>query len=181
MKRSQVFAALILTTAFVSAATLRRDQDSATNAADKPAPDAAVERTRDTVRMHDDIYKTAVVLITDKYVHSEDDFPAGSAAIALFDAVEKKGWHKVRLLDASGEPIDDANVAKDDFERDAIKRLKSGDTFVQKVITKDKKRFLRAATPIPVVMQKCLMCHPNYNSAKDGEPIGALAYTIPVR
>ena len=69
------------------------------------AADAALSRTRKQVRMLDDIYKTTVVLITDKYVHDKDDFPAGSAAVALFQAVEKNGWHKVRLLDAAGEPI----------------------------------------------------------------------------
>ncbi|MCU0981659.1 MAG: hypothetical protein MUF25_21115 [Pirellulaceae bacterium] len=62
-------------------------------------PDRALERTRKTVRMLDDIYKAAVVLITDKYVNDEDDFPAGSAAIALFDAVKQKNWHEVKLLD----------------------------------------------------------------------------------
>ena len=68
--------------------------------------DAALERTRKTVRMLDDIYKTTVVLITEHYVNDEDDLPAGTAAIALFDAIKKKGWHEVRLLDAKpGEPI----------------------------------------------------------------------------
>ena len=57
------------------------------------AVDAVTERTRDTVRMLDDVYKAAVVLITTHYVNDEDDLPAGTAAIALFDAVNKKGWH----------------------------------------------------------------------------------------
>ena len=90
------------------------------------AVDAATERARDTVRMLDDVYKAAVVLITTHYVNDEDDLPAGTAAIALFDAVNKKGWHQVRLLDASGEPINDSNVAQDEFEREGISKLKSG-------------------------------------------------------
>ena len=83
------------------------------NAADDQ--DAAVERTRKTVRMLDDVYKTAVVLITEHYVNDDKDLPAGAAAIALFDAIKKKGWHEVKLLDVSGEPDDDDNVAKDAF------------------------------------------------------------------
>jgi len=79
--------------------------------------DRAVERTRETVRMLDDVYKSAVVLITEHYVNEEDDLPAGSAAIALFDAVKKKGWHEVKLLDVTGEPYNDKNVAKDEFRR----------------------------------------------------------------
>ena len=39
---------------------------------------------------------------------------------------------------------------------------------------------LQMATPIPVVMKKCTLCHPAYEKAKAGEPIGALGYTIPV-
>jgi len=142
--------------------------------------DAAVERTRKTVRMLDDIYKTAVVLITDKYVHDEDDFPAGGAAVAWFAAIKKKGWHEVRLLDATGEPYDPKNTARDAFDREAIKRLKSGQGYYDQVEQEEGKRFLRAATPVPVVMKKCVMCHEHYADAKEGEPIGLLSYTVPI-
>ena len=153
---------------------------SPVTAADKKKQDPAVERTRKTVRMLDDIYKTAVVLITEHYVNDDDDLPAGTAAIALFDAVKKKGWHEVRLLDATGEPYDDKNTARDDFDREAIKQLKAGESFYDKIEEKDGKRLLRAATPIPVVMKKCVMCHEHYSKAKEGEPIGILSYTIPI-
>lgn len=142
--------------------------------------DPEVDRARQTVRMLDDIYKTAVVLITDKYVHSERDFSAGSAAIALFDAIEKKGWHKVRLIDVTGEPYDDNNVAQDDFERNAVAALRTGKDFVEQTDTKDGKRVYRAVTPIPVVLEKCVMCHAHYGNAKPGAAVGALSYTIPM-
>jgi hypothetical protein len=141
---------------------------------------AAVERTRKTVRMLDDVYKTAVVLITDKYVNDEKDFPAGSAAIALFEAIEKKGWHGVRLIDVTGEPYDAKNVAKDAFEKEGVRQLKAGKNYFEEVIEKDGKPFLRAMTPVPVVMQKCVMCHPNYADAKKGAAIGAISYTLPI-
>jgi hypothetical protein len=130
--------------------------------------------------MLDDIYKTTVVLITDKYVNDTDDFAAGSAAIALFDAIGQKNWHTVRLVDATGEPYDDENVAKDDFEKEAIEQLKAGKDYFEKVEKREDGRYLRAATPIPVVLKKCTMCHDNYNSVKEGEPIGALLYTLRV-
>jgi hypothetical protein len=138
------------------------------------AKDAALERTRKQVLMLDDIYKTAVVLITDKYVQDEQSFPAGSAAIALFDAIKKKGHHEVRLLDATGAPYNDKNVAKDDFEKEAIKQLKQGKATYEKVESRNDGRYLRMATSVPVVMKKCIMCHEVYNKAKEGEPIGAL-------
>lgn len=42
------------------------------------------------------------------------------------------------------------------------------------------KRYLRAATPIPVVMDKCVMCHENYKSVPKGQAIGAVGYKIPI-
>ncbi|MFO1019267.1 MAG: DUF3365 domain-containing protein [Planctomycetales bacterium] len=150
-------------------------------ATEKQPADPALERTRDVVRMLDDIYKSVVVLITDKYVHSEKHFPAGSAAVALFAAVKKKGWHEVRLLDATGDPIVDTNAPQDDFEKKAIQELKSGKDYYEEIVTIDGKRTLRAATPVPVVMEKCIMCHPHYKEVKKGAPIGALSYTLTIK
>ena len=144
-----------------------------------PSPEAQ-ERARKTVRMLDDVYKTAVMLITDKYVNDDDDFPAGSAAIALFGEIGKKGWHEVRLLDVTGEPYDAKNVAKDDFEKQGVSQLKSGKDYYEEIIEKEGKPFLRAMTPVPVVMQKCVMCHPHYADAKKGAAVGAISYTLPI-
>ncbi len=54
----------------------------------------------------DNIFKQTIVLITDKYVHDEDDFAAGSAAVLLFENISKSGDNKIRLIDATGEPYD---------------------------------------------------------------------------
>jgi len=142
--------------------------------------DPALERTRKTVRMLDDIYKTAIVLITDKYVQSDHDLPAGTAFQALFGAMKKKGWHEVRLLDATGEPINEKNAPADDFEKEALKQLLAGKGGYEKVVEKDQKRYLRSATIIPVVMKKCIMCHPRYENVPEGKAIGALGYTLPI-
>lgn len=150
-----------------------------TKPADKPG-DAAVERARKQVRMLDDLYKTAVVLITEHYVKEDSDLSAGSAAKALFKAMKEKGWHEVRLLDATGKPIDEDNVAKDDFEKEAIKQITSGKAYYDRVVEGQNGRKLRAATAIPVVMKKCVMCHDHYQEAKNGAAIGALSYTLPI-
>ncbi len=172
-KRTSAIPSVVLTVLIVSSATMSWGDDVAEKPADEP-----LERTRKMVRMLDDVYKTAVVLITDKYVNDEDDFPAGSAAIALFDAMKQKKWHEVRLVDASGEPYDKDNVARDAFEREAIKQLKAGQPYYEQVESSDGDRFLRAATPVPVVLKKCIMCHENYKDAKPAEPIGALIYRL---
>jgi hypothetical protein len=141
---------------------------------------AAAERARKTVPMLDDIYKTAIVLITDKYVKDRGDYPAGRAAIKWFAAVSKKGSHEVRLIDATGEPSRPANVAKDDFDKEGLKHLKAGKDYYEQLILKEGKPYLRAITPVPVVMNKCVLCHENYKAVKKGEAVGALTYTVSV-
>jgi hypothetical protein len=148
-------------------------------APDKPDP-AAAERARKTVRMLDDIYKTAIVLITDKYVKDKRDYPAGRAAIKWFADISKKGSHRIRLIDATGEPYGAANVAEDDFDKEGVKQLKAGKAYYEQLIQEGGKPYLRAITPVPVVMDKCVLCHENYKGVKKGEPVGALTYTVPV-
>lgn len=140
----------------------------------------AVERARREVRMLDDIYKTAIVLITEHYVNDEDDLAAGSAFKALFAAVNEKGWHTVRLVDATGHPYSEENLPKAGFEKDAIKQLLEGKSSVDKVVVEGDKKFLLAATAIPVVMEKCIMCHENYKGVAKGKAIGALSYKVPI-
>lgn len=142
--------------------------------------DASVERARKTVLMIDDIYKGGIVLITENYVHDEDDLPAGEAFKKLFAAAEEKGWHKVRLLDATDEPYNPENAPADQFEKAAIKALLAGKPGYEEVIEEKGKRYLRSATPVPVVMQKCTMCHAQYAETKPGTPIGAISYTVPI-
>jgi hypothetical protein len=172
---------LLVLIAGLGLAALTLPGDRVSRAADSKAPDpAAVARARKTVDMLDHAYKTTVVLITDKYVNSKKDHAAGRAATKLFSEISKKGSHEVRLIDATGEPYDASNVAQDDFDNEGLKQLKAGKAGHDRVIHRDGKPYLRASTPIPVVMDKCVMCHDNYKNAKKGEPDGALAYTVPI-
>ena len=86
----------------------------------------------------------------------------------------------MRLLDATGEPYDDENSPREGFETKAVKNLKAGKDYYEQIVQEEDKRYLLAATPIPVVMQKCVMCHPHYEQAKEGEAIGALSYRLEI-
>jgi hypothetical protein len=172
--------AILLVLCAVLALTLSGPTGQGSAPEKKEVDKAAVDRTRKTVRMLDDVYKTTIVLVTDRYVHSEKDYPAGRAAVKLFGDISKKGWHEVRIIDATGQPSSPSNVAKDNFDREGIKQLKGGKDYYEEVIQKDGKSYLRAITPVPVVMDKCVMCHANYKTVKKGEPIGALTYTLPI-
>ena len=141
--------------------------------------DAAIERTRKQVQMLDDLYKTVVVLVTEHYVNDPGTLSAASAAKALFAAMKKNGWHDVRLLGFTDVLFRaDENSPKDAFERTAKEKLMAGAPLHEEVVEKQGKRYLRVVTPVPVVMEKCVMCHANF---KDNEGVmGALSYTVPV-
>lgn len=147
----------------------------------KAEADPALERAREKVRMLDDIHKTAVVAITDKYVHKDSDIPAIAIAGGLFGAMKSKGWYESKLIDASGQPYNEKNLPSDDFEKAAVKSLVGGKDYYEQVVTVDGKKHLRAATPVPVVMKKCTMCHDNYKEVKEGVPIGVLTYDVLVK
>jgi len=150
------------------------------HAQEKKTDDAAVARTRKQIQMLDDLYKTAIVLVTENYVEESSDLAAGAAFQKLFEAMRKKGHHDVRLLDATGQPYNEKNLPRDAFEKAAIAALKAGKPTYEETVNNDGKRFLKVATPIPVVMKKCTLCHPAYEKAAAGQAIGALSYTLEV-
>jgi hypothetical protein len=138
----------------------------------------AVQRAHDTVKLLDDLHKGYVVNITATYVKAQERTPAAHVAKKVFSHVEKNGGPKVRLIDATGSPINKANVAQSDFEKRAIQKLSKGETYVSEVSRKSDRPVLLAATPVPVVMQQCISCHPGY---KAGELLGALTYEVPIK
>lgn len=181
MKRSILLALFCLFAAAAAAWMPLQPRLMAQQGASAPVSKEALEHARRTVKMLDEIYKKTVVLITEKYVQAEDDFAAGSAAVLLFKQISEGGTHQVRLLDATGKPYEKNNVARDDFEKEGIKELKQGASEYERVVQQDGKNVLRVITPIPVVMERCVMCHPHYKNAKPGEPIGAISYSIPIQ
>jgi hypothetical protein len=150
----------------------------AASSAGEPKDDAAVARARREVKLLDDVYKAAVVLITEHYVNGPTDLAAGEAAVALFAAMKEKGWHEAALVDATGEPINPENSPRDEFERKAIEKISGGAAYYDEVVEHDGKRTLRAATIVPVVMEKCVMCHKGY---KVGDTLGAISYKLAIQ
>jgi len=142
------------------------------------SPDAAVERTRQEVKMLDDLFKNMIVLVDGHYVKKPSDFPAATAAKALFAAMKKAGWYDVRLLGLTDVIGDQDDVPRDAFEQTAAKKLLAGDTSYEEVVETGGKRYLRVATGVPVVSENCVMCHANFKGNKGN--IGALSYTVPV-
>jgi hypothetical protein len=147
-------------------------------AADAKAPDkAAVDRTREQVKMLDDLYKTAVVKMTAVYVGQQGEVPAAVAAMEIFEVMKKKGWHNARLVDASGKPKRKANLPQTDFEKKAVAAMKEGKTYVEEVGEENGKPVFRAATVVPAVMKECAVCH----KVKEGTLLGTIVYELPIK
>jgi hypothetical protein len=134
-----------------------------------------LEHARKTVRMLDDVYKTYIVLITEEYVDDPSVLPAATLSKRVFKSMNKKGWHKARLLDATGTPFNPENNPRDEFERDAINAMISGKTYFEKIEKIDGKDHLRAVTSVHAVMKGCISCHP---SSRVGDLLGGIAYNI---
>jgi Protein of unknown function (DUF3365) len=82
------------------------------------------------------------------------------------------------LVDATGEPLNEANAPRTEFEKDAMKEINSGKTYFDRVVGKGNDRRLLAATVVPVVMKRCADCHAH---RKVGEVLGFIRYDIPVK
>ena len=138
-----------------------------------PTDDPALERTRTQVKMLDELYKNAVVSITNKY----NGPPAIKVAMELFAAMEKSGWHKAKLVDASGSPKNEANLPQSAFEKRAAVAMRAGKAYFEEVDGAGPARTLRAATIVPAVTKKCAKCH----GANEGDLLGFIRYEVPVK
>ncbi len=157
-------AAALMLSAWLSVGELR---------AAEPAPDEALTRTREQVKMLDTLYKNAVVSVNNKY----DGPPAIKVAKEVFAVMEKEGWHRAKLVDASGEPQNEANLPQTEFEKRAAAAMKAGKPYYEEVDGKGRDRTLRAATVVPAVTKKCATCH----GAREGDLLGFIRYEIPVK
>ena len=141
-------------------------------AADK-ADDPALARARDEVQKLDALYKTAVVSVTNRF----EGPPAIKMAMDVFAAMEKGGWHKAKLMDASGDPQNAANLPATDFEKRAAKAMKAGKPYYDEVSGEGDGRTLYAATIVPAVLKKCAVCH----GVEEGDLLGFIRYEVPIK
>jgi hypothetical protein len=159
----------VLSLGLLAVAGLTSSRAGAAPAAD----DAALERTRTQVKMLDDLFKVAVVDITNRYSGP----PAAKVAKAIFEAAQKNKYFNAKLLDVTGNPMNESNVAEDGFEKRAAKAIADGKPYFEEVVGEGDSRRLRAATVVPAVLPKCASCH----GVKTGELLGFLSYDVPVR
>lgn len=171
--RGRSLCVVCLTASAVAAALLLGLASQRELRAEEAAADAAVTRARDNVKMLDSLYKTAVVSVTNRF----EGPPAIKMAKDVFAAMEKEGWHKAKLVDASGAPQNESNLPQTEFEKRAVAAIQGGKAYYDEVSGQGKDRVLSAATIVPAVTKKCATCH----GAKEGDLLGIIRYEVPVK
>jgi hypothetical protein len=142
-----------------------------------PKADPALERTREQVKMLDDLYKNAVVSITKRYVGEQEREPAIMVAQDVFGAMRKQGWHSAKLVDSTGDPLGPDNAPRTDFEKEAARAMNAGKPYFDRVVGEGDDRRLLAATLVPAVMQQCADCH----GKKVGDVLGFIRYDLKIK
>jgi Protein of unknown function (DUF3365) len=154
---------------------------SALNAAapnSSAASEDAIAAARRETKMLDDLYKTAIVTVTDIYVKDESSVAAATAFRPVFKTMKDAKHHEVRLVDGLGEPVGADNVPRDEFEKAAMKEMLAGKASFEKVEVINGTSHLRTMTTLPMVMEKCILCHENYRGKKI---VGGVAYVVPIQ
>jgi hypothetical protein len=141
--------------------------------AEEPMEDASLKRACREIKMLDDLYKTAVVSVTELYPKGP---PAIMVAMKVFKAMEDGKYHSARLVDATGNPLNEANVPKSPFEKRAVETIKPGKPYFEEVVGEGANRRLLAATVVPPVLDRCASCH----GVKEGDLLGFIRYDLQV-
>ena len=115
-------------------------------------------------------------MITEHYVESPSSLSAATAAKALFAAMDTNGWHQVRLVGLTDALRNPENAPADDFETAAARALLAGGSSHEDAVSEGGTDYLRYGTPLPVVMEKCVMCHPSWEGNTGN--IGTLSYKV---
>jgi len=147
-----------------------------------PQTDKEKERTvssaRRETKMLDTLYKTAIVSVTQTYVQDDSSVAAITTFAPVLKAMKENKWHEVRLVDGLNDPINPENSPKDEFEKSAMREILAGKSLVESVAEVDGKRVLRTMTVLPMALDKCVLCHANYQGKKI---VGGVAYQVPLQ
>ena len=148
---------------------------------EQATPPTVAEARQRARLLHGAIHDTLQVVHA-RYFREGEKLAIPAASLDLvFREMEGRDGVKLRWLVVDGKAMNVDNEPQDDFEKAAIKDLKAGKASEEKIVTKNGKSYLRVATAIPVVMEKCTMCHENYKNVPKGQAIGALGYEIEIR
>ncbi|MFO0978314.1 MAG: DUF3365 domain-containing protein [Planctomycetaceae bacterium] len=133
------------------------------------------EARRQAKTLHTTIHSTLRVM-HDRYYREDEGLPVPAAAIGeILHDVETEEGVILRWLVVEGQAMNTDNVARNDFEKEAVAALKSGKPFHEESTTTQYRR----AAPI-TLSNHCLKCHmPDRKSTNDRR--AGLVVTIPLK
>lgn len=117
---------------------------------------------------------------TENYVREDTDVSACELLQEKFAGLEAKGHGEFRLLALTAEPIVEANLPANDFEKLAAEHLRAGRTSFERTVTENGQPFLKATSAIAVSSKRCALCHPNFKGLPADQAVGAFSYHLPL-
>ena len=128
----------------------------------------------ETTSVLTDAVVAAVVSVSDACPpgSTPEEILAGSRTISL---LVPESQSAIRLIDASGDPLDASNVPLDRFEARGMPKLLAGDPIVQEVYG----RRLRTLVPLTSDMHgNCATCHTGFSAMPSGTVVGAAGFDV---
>jgi len=144
------------------------------DSADAAAPMGGVAQAQQTTTTLTNALVAAVASISDAApaMASPLELEAGFEAVSLLVPECQDAY---RLVDATGEPIDPANVPQDSFERRSLQSLLAGAPVIQEIMGGE----LRTLVPLTSDMHpNCATCHTNYDLYPAGTVVGAASIRV---
>src|SRR5262249_57355741 len=90
---------------------------------------------------------------------------------------KRRGYDEISLVYGTGKPKKKENVAKTDFEKRAVKEIKSGKEYFEELAEVGGKPVLRVATVVPAVLPQCVVCH----GKREKNLLGTIVYELPIK
>lgn len=141
-----------------------------------PTPGSVTKATETTAVLADALV-AAVVSLSDAAPPDAppEQIEAASDAVSLLLA---ECQDRFRLIDASGDPLDPANLPQGSFEIDALADVVNGAGVVQRIVAGE----LRTVIGLTNDMHpNCASCHANYSEMKPGTVVGAASFRVETR
>ena len=123
--------------------------------------------------MLDELYKNAVVSVTNKYNKPASDHGfhghlQGHGEEWVAQSETRRRFRRLK---------NEANLPQTDFEKRAAAAMQAGKLYFEEVEGKGQGRTLYAATVVPAVTMKCASCH----GASVGDLLGFIRYEVPIK
>lgn len=136
----------------------------------------SVELARDRATVMQNVYKSTLMMLHDRYFHRDKSLLPARAMQDIFSDIEDQSGVEARWISASLEPMSIDNAPESEFEKRAAKEIASGTSPVELV----EDDYFRRAIAIPLT-GGCLSCHEGLFQNNGRKKFSGLVVSIPLR